>query len=565
MHSLAHRSLILSTAFAALAPIAAGACPAPWSAATVYASPGAQVSENGLIYRNNWWTQGQDPATNNGAYPGTGEPWTLIGSCSSCTSAPPTPTGLSASGTTSTTTTLSWSAVTVASCTVTGYQVYQNGASIGTVPGASVAISNLSPATSYRFAVAAVDSYGASAQTPAIAVTTASASSSGGGAASQSAGAINFHLLLGAGSAQDSLTLTGGNYDDLIMSNIIAGVMYAHLVREGYPGVQFNNDYLVGSIFGQLLQENIATQFYQASASLIDPSSLQQAVMGAGQGGPYQINNYAVDLVAGSYAPQGHALINYVAIQKNIGFTMAGAATQYAKPTPASFNNKYYGPMLPAFFHYNDMVALSVTGKGPNGWVTPWEPAYDNALQDFISLPNSFLDVILNVAYNQGYYGGLVASYSQRGATATAATVAAVNSYSQVWGSQDGYAQYPYQVHYYLDQLYDNPIPTTGPTATTPPQNHVVFGMAALAQVFSSVAQTLSYSNGTSAAQFFTASQASAAFSAALTKNAVAPTAMLDLSNASSRAVIFAVIDGALSGLEKTVGMKFNATTTSQL
>ncbi|ARN83534.1 chitin-binding protein [Methylocystis bryophila] len=410
-----------------------------------------------------------------------------------------------------------------------------------------------------------MDSYGPSAQTPAIAVTTASASSSGGGGSSQSAGAINFHLLLGAGSAQDSLTLTGGNYDDLIMSNIIAGVMYAHLVREGYPGVQFNNDYLVGSIFGQLLQENIETQLYQASASSIDPSSLQQAVMGTGQGGPYQINNYAVDLVAGTYAPQGHALINYVAIQKNIGFTIAGAATQYMKPTPASFNNKYYGPMLPAFFHYNDMVALSVTGKGANGWVTPWEPAYDNALQDFISLPNSFLDVILNVAYNQGYYGGLVASYSQRGATGTAATVASVNSYSQVWGSQDSYAQYPYQVHYYLDQLYDNPVPTTGPTVTTTPQNHVIFRMATLAQVFSSVVQTLSYSNGTSPAQFFTASQASAAFSAALTKNAVAPTASLDLSNASSRAVIFAVIDAALSGLEKTVGMKFNATTTSQL
>jgi chitodextrinase len=567
MSRISSAALLAATIFGSWAGAStlAFSCPAPWSASAVYAAPGNQVSENGLIYRNNWWTQGQDPAANNGVYPGSGEPWTLIGSCSGCSSAPPTPTGLAASGTTSASTTLSWGPVTVASCTVTGYNVYQNGTLIGNVPGASVAISSLSPSTKYSFAVAAVDSFGASAQTQPITVTTSSSGGGGGGGSSQSSGTINFHLLLGAGTAQDSMTLTGGNYDDLIMSNVIAGVMYSHLVKEGFPGIQFNNDYLVGSIFAQLLQENIETQLYQASSNLIDPSSLQQAVMGMGQGGPYQINNYAVDMVSGTYAPSSHSLINYVAIQKNIGYTMATAATQYARATPASFNNKYYGPMLPAYFHYNDMVALNVTGKGAGGWTTPWEPAYDNALANFVTLPNSFLDVILNVAYNQGYYGTLVGKYSTLGARATAATIASVNSYAQVWGSQDSYAQYPYQVHYYLDQLYDNPIPTTSPSSVVTPQNHVGFSVAALSAVFSNVAQTLSYSNGTAPAQFFSASQASAAFSASLAKNAVSSTATLDLSNASSRAVIFAVVDAALSSLEKSVGMQFNATTTSQL
>jgi chitodextrinase len=561
MIQLSLRSVLLNAAIAAAttAPTLAFACPTLWSASAVYAAPGAQVSENGLIYRNNWWTQGQDPASNNGPYPGSGEPWTLIGSCSACASAPPTPAGLAASGTTSTSTTLSWGTVTAPACTVSGYQIFENGAMVGTATGASAAVSNLTPSTSYSFAVAAVDSYGASAPSQTITVTT-----SNGGGGGQSSGVLNFHLLLGVGAAQDSLTLTGGNYDDLIMSNIIAGVMYAHIVREGFPGIQFNNDYLVGSIFGQLLQENIETQLYQANSRLIDPSPLQQAVMGTGQGGPYQINNYAVDMVSGTYAPEGHALINYIAVQKNIGFTIASAAVQYAKPTPGSFNDKYYGPILPAFFHYNDMVALYATGKGQGGWVTPWEPAYDNALNNFDTLPNSFLDVILNAAYNQGYYGGLVARYSQLGATATAATISSVNAYSSVWGNQDSYAQYPYQVHYYLDQLYDNPVPTSATSAATP-QNHVVINVTSLASVFSNVVQTLSYSNGTAPAQFFTANQASAAFSAALTKNSVSATAALDLSNASSRAVIFAVIDSALSSLEQAVGMPFNATTTSQL
>src|SRR5437016_787391 len=128
-------------------------------------------------------------------------------------------------------------------------------------------------------------------------------------------GTVHFHLLLGVGNAQDSLTLDGDNFTDLIMSNMIAGVMYGHLVQEyaPIPGIQFNKDYFYGSIMAQLLQENIATQDYQSSSNLIDPSPDQQAVMGTGQGGPYQINNYAVDLVGGGTAPAGHSLINYIA------------------------------------------------------------------------------------------------------------------------------------------------------------------------------------------------------------------------------------------------------------
>jgi hypothetical protein len=378
-------------------------------------------------------------------------------------------------------------------------------------------------------------------------------------------GTISFHLLLGVGSSQDSLTLTGDNYTDLIMSNVIAGVMYGHLVQEYYPGIQFNKDYLYGSLFGQLLQENIETQLYSASSNLIDPAPDQQAVMGAGQGGPYQINNYAIDMVAGSYAPAGHSLINYVAIQKNIGFTMATASTQYSKPTPPSFNNKYYGPMTCAYFHYNDLVALNVIGKGPSGWTTPWQPAFDQAMANFVNLPNSFLDVILNVGYNQGFYGTLEPHYCQLGATATASTVASVNSYSSTWGSSDTYQQYPYQVHYYLDQLYDNPIPTTSPSNTTTPTNHVAIAISTLGNVFSSVAQTLSYSNGTNAAQFFTAAQAQSAFSAALSQYGVSSTATLDLSRATDRTTIYNVIDSALGRLETTGGMKFNSTTNSQL
>ncbi|AIY42142.1 Chitinase [Collimonas arenae] len=378
-------------------------------------------------------------------------------------------------------------------------------------------------------------------------------------------GTINYHLLLGAGSAQDQMVLDGGNYNDLIMSNIIAGVMYGHLVQQYYPGMQFQKDYLYGSIMGQLLQENIETSLYASSSDLIDPSPDQQAVMGAGQGGPYQINNYAADMVSGSYAPAGHSLINYVAIQKNIGYTMATAAQQYTKVTPPSFNNKYYGPMLTAYFHYNDFVALILTGKGTGGWTTPWEPYYDNALANFTKLPNNFLDVLLNVAYNQGYYGTLMTSYSKLGATATAATVASVNAYSSVWGVTDTYQQYPYQVRYYLDQLYGNPIPTTSATTFTTPANHVAFNIPALETVFSNVFQTLAYVNSSGTSVYISAAQAQTAFNSALASVGVAGSATLDLSNGANRAQIFSILETAIGNLETNLNTKFSATTSAQL
>jgi chitinase len=58
---------------------AATACAAAWSSTAVYTG-GQQASENGINYTANWWTQGNDPATNNGGS-GSGEPWTSNGSC----------------------------------------------------------------------------------------------------------------------------------------------------------------------------------------------------------------------------------------------------------------------------------------------------------------------------------------------------------------------------------------------------------------------------------------------------------------------------------------------------
>ncbi|MGO9085143.1 MAG: hypothetical protein ACLP6G_14605 [Terriglobales bacterium] len=98
-----------------------------------------------------------------------------------CSSAPGVPTGLAASWSNSGTT-LTWTASTAGSgCTVTGYPVYQNGSLIATVPTPAYGVNPLPPG-SYAFTVAASDSYGTSAQSPAVGIYTITVTGTSSGA-----------------------------------------------------------------------------------------------------------------------------------------------------------------------------------------------------------------------------------------------------------------------------------------------------------------------------------------------------------------------------------------------
>ena len=208
---------LLSTAVAALAaaPHAAAATPncQPWSAAAIYVA-GNTATEAGKTYKANWWTQGNDPATNNGVT-GTGMPWTLTTSCS----ASPTPAPAPAP----------------------------------------------TPCPHTR----------ANARTDACTRATPAPSPAPAPGSSITTGTVNFHLLLGVSgynTPQDSLTLTGDNYTDLIMSNLLAGVMYGHLLQRYTPGQQFNKDYLYGSVWASCCRRTSRREYYRRRSNLIDPS-----------------------------------------------------------------------------------------------------------------------------------------------------------------------------------------------------------------------------------------------------------------------------------------------------
>src|SRR5580704_17118342 len=126
-------------------------CATAWSATAVY-TQGMTASVGGENYVANFWTQNQNPSTNNGGA-GSGEPWTATGPCSTCSTAPAVPTGLAASGTTQSSTNLSWNTVTPpAGCSVS-YKVLQNGTSIATPTTTSDAVTGLTPSTTYSFTV----------------------------------------------------------------------------------------------------------------------------------------------------------------------------------------------------------------------------------------------------------------------------------------------------------------------------------------------------------------------------------------------------------------------------
>src|SRR6185369_4243966 len=59
---------------------AAQTCASTWNSTSVYTA-GMTASLNGINYTANFWTQGQNPSTNNGG-PGSGQPWTSNGPCS---------------------------------------------------------------------------------------------------------------------------------------------------------------------------------------------------------------------------------------------------------------------------------------------------------------------------------------------------------------------------------------------------------------------------------------------------------------------------------------------------
>jgi hypothetical protein len=128
-------------------------------------------------------------------------------------------------------------------------------------------------------------------------------------------------------------------------------------------------------------------------------------------------------------------------------------------------------------------------------------------------------------------------------------------------GVGDSYHQYPYQVRGYLDQLYDIPTPNSNNlNNVVTPNNQVAFNLGTLSGVFSKVFQTMAYVDPSGNYNYITDAQATTAFTAAMNSAGLSSANTLNLSAASDRATIFAIIESAISNLEKNLNISFSAT-----
>ncbi|UHA75781.1 chitinase [Paenibacillus sp. 481] len=150
-----------------------------WDAAKAY-SAGQIVSYASKLYKAKWWTQGDKPdkpVTNPWE-----SPWEFVGNDSGPgpvdTTPPTAPTGLVSTAQSDVTITLSWGAATD-NVGVKQYDVFRNGAKVGTTAELTYKDSGLQKLTSYEYVVKAVDAAGNTTASAAITAKTSDGPSIG--------------------------------------------------------------------------------------------------------------------------------------------------------------------------------------------------------------------------------------------------------------------------------------------------------------------------------------------------------------------------------------------------
>lgn len=486
---------------------------ATWDASKAYANAGTLVVQNGKEYKNNWWTQGNDPETNSGVA-GSGKPWLFMTNCGVAPTPTPTPTP-------------------TVTPTVT--------------PTPAITPSPVSGLpTPIKFAP----------------LSTAS-------------GVINYHLNLPYGSGNvEKLTLSA-NYTDLIISNYVAGALLGRLMHEKDPSLQFNKDYIYGTVFGQLLQENIDTAGYINSTDWINADATQRAsLLAVGQGGPYQINDYSKRLEN----ENGVGLVNFVALQKGLGYTVEkqDSGAQTLSKGPDSLDQKYFGPLAAAYFHLNDMNRLAMNNADT------WGPQYQYYAKCMSNLKltssatnvNNIYDLILNAAYNAGTYSAIIKDYFRvcAGMYTTSPEMTQLKSLGDYTLSDSAYKTaigtseaagstfilYPRQIRVYLDQIYNQKTFNSSAISGT---NSVKLSVQDIEYVFENAFGTLAYINSANKYDYVATADSKKAFTSALTTNSLSSTVFLDISTSAGKTKFFKLLDDAINNLATNLNINFGTVT----
>lgn len=169
------------------------------------------------------------------------------------TQSPSTPTNLESSNTTDTSTQLSWN-ISTDNIAVAGYEIYNNGALIGTVTGSSATINNLSPNTSYDFKVRAYDAAGnKSGFSNIITVTTTSGAGIGDYCASKANSTNDEYIQKVVLNTINYTSGKGNGYSDFtaITTDLAKNLSYTVTVTPQWSGTTYNEGYGVWIDFNQ--------------------------------------------------------------------------------------------------------------------------------------------------------------------------------------------------------------------------------------------------------------------------------------------------------------------------
>ncbi len=377
-------------------------------------------------------------------------------------------------------------------------------------------------------------------------------------------GKIYYHLSFPVEITEQSEQLElNANNKDLIFSNFVAGALYAHLLHEQFPQIQFNNEYITGSLLGQLLQENLQTSDYQASSDWINPdSNIRKMLLSPGQGGPYQINDYSKRL-------EDHiGLINFTVLQKSLGYSIADQdnGVQTSKSGPVALDNKYFGPIAAAYFQYNDFLRLQSINADAWG---PSAKYFPQCMTNLQNTPDNMLDMILNAAYNAGPWADITKTYIELCANYNNPDYAEKikhiddvtlndQQYQQAVGTHESagstFILYPRQIRFYLDELYNKSVNLKS-------DNSYSIEMTQLENIFSRSLTTLAYVNTQGEYDFIRNQDAEAAFETALNANHLVKTQSLNVTHADERKQLFNILETALANLAQALHITFSETT----
>ena len=387
---------------------------------------------------------------------------------------------------------------------------------------------------------------------------------SGFALSTQDAGKIYYHLNFPVVlNEQTENIILGENFKDLIMSNVVAGAMYVHLVKAEFPNLQFDTSYMIGSLFGQLLQENLQTSDYQATSDWINPNNdIRNMLLMPGQGGPYQLNDYSKRL------EDKIGMINFKVLQKSLGYSIQDqdSGTQTSKKGPDALDNKYFGPLAAAYFQFNDILRLQAINRDPWGPVAQY---YESCMSNLKNTPNNFLDMIINATYNAGPWAEITKTYFELCANYNNPSYAekikhindytlADQAYQQAIGTKESagstFILYPRQIRFYLDELYNNPtaLKTT---------NALYFPMSQLRTVFANAMATLAYVNNDGKYVFISTQEAGFAFDQAMETLSLSSSQQLNMSDQQEREKIVNLLASSIDDLEKTLNIRFGEVT----